>query len=198
MFDNLIYIYNSNPIRAIVVTVGLLIILGMLLWISVIDVKKHYIKFKYMLIASSSIIIVPFIASFFCRCRLLKWFILASFILWIFFLFFNIKFNKDKFVGKADVDLLSAVISENIMFSCWLWWTIDKYANIKIIHTWYSMFIYLLIGGIIYVAIYLIMFLYKILFKKKTIRELFKETMVPVIPMFIPVCIMMSYIFMTS
>lgn len=198
MFDNLIYLYENNLTRAIAVTVGLLIIIGMLLWISIIDIQKHYIKFKYMLIASSSIIIIPFIASFFCGCKLLKWCILGSFILWFAFLFWNIVKNNDKFVGKADIDLLSALFSETIMFSVWQFIVNEEYPDLYIIKTWYSLFTYLLIGGIFYVILYLLIFTYKKIVKKQKLIQMIKETKVPVIPMFLPACIMMSYIFMTS
>ena len=198
MFDNLIYLYENNLTRAIAVTVGLLIIIGMLLWISIIDIQKHYIKFKYMLIASSSIIIIPFIASFFCGCILLKWCILGSFILWFAFLFWNIVKNNDKFVGKADIDLLSALFSETIMFSVWQFIVNEEYPDLYIIKTWYSLFTYLLIGGIFYVILYLLIFTYKKIIKKQKLMQMIKETKVPVIPMFLPACIMMSYIFMTS
>ena len=198
MFDNLIYLYENNLTRAIAVTIGLLIIIGMLLWISIIDIQKHYIKFKYMLIASSSIIIIPFIASFFCGCKLLKWCILCSFILWFAFLFCNIVKNNDKFVGKADIDLLSALFSETVMFSVWQFIVNKEYPDLYIIKTWYSLFTYLLIGGIFYVILYLLIFTYKKIVKKQKLIQMIKETKVPVIPMFLPACIMMSYIFMTS
>lgn len=198
MFDNLIYLYENNLTRAIAVTVGLLIIIGMLLWVSIIDIQKHYIKFKCMLIASSSIIIIPFIASFFCGCKLLKWCILGSFILWFAFLFWNIVKNNDKFVGKADIDLLSALFSETIMFSVWQFIVNEEYPDLYIIKTWYSLFTYLLIGGIFYVILYLLIFTYKKIVKKQKLMQMIKETKVPVIPMFLPACIMMSYIFMTS
>lgn len=198
MFDNLIYLYENNLTRAIAVTIGLLIIIGMLLWVSIIDIQKHYIKFKYMLIASSSIIIIPFIASFFCGCKLLKWCILGSFILWFAFLFWNIVKNNDKFVGKADIDLLSALFSETIMFSVWQFIVNEEYPDLYIIKTWYSLFTYLLIGGIFYVILYLLIFTYKKIVKKQKLIQMIKETKVPVIPMFLPACVMMSYIFMTS
>ena len=197
LFENLIYLYETNLTRAIVITLCLAVILGLLLWVSIIDIKKHSIKFKYMLIASSSVIIMPFIASFFCGCYLLKWFLICALPLWIFFLFWNIKTNKDKFVGKADVDLLSAVISATIMYSLWIAVTTEYY-SIRIIHTWYSLFLYLLIGGICYVIFYLLTFLYKTLFKKQKFMELMKTTKVPVVPMFIPVSFMMAYTFMVS
>lgn len=196
IFEELIKLYSDQPIRAVYITIGLLAIFSLLCWVSYIDIKKQSIKFKYMLIASASTIIVPFIGSFFCGCKLLKWFLLASIILWFFLLFLNIKFNKNKFVGKADIDLLSALFSETVMYSLWILYTTQQYPGIRITYVWYSFFLYLLVGAIVYVAFYIVIFIYKKIRHKTGILLLIKTTRVPAIPMLIPISVMVPYILM--
>lgn len=200
MFNSLINLLQNEATqtRGIVISLGLVVIFSLLLWVSLIDIKKQSITFWKMLIASSSTIIIPMIASFFYGCRYLKWFFMIALIVWVLFLYFNIRFNNDKFVGKADIDLLSAIFAEAIMFSIWIFMYGDKeFSLIKITHLWYSFFLYLLIGAIFYVVLFLFMFSYKAYIKKEApLKHLIKNTRVSVIPMLVPVSIMMPYTFM--
>lgn len=199
MFNELITMLSTDIVRAIIIIIGLCVILGLTIWISVIDIKDKAIEFWKMLVASSSTIIMPFIASFFCGCRLLKWFLLGSLVIWFLFLFINIKFNKDKIVGKADVDLLSAILAETIMFSVWTFITSEN-ANaawIKITAIWYNLLFFLLAGALLFLAVFMLIFIVNVIRKKNSFKNL-RKMKVSVIPMFIPVSVMMPYLFMVS
>lgn len=199
MFNNLIDLFSSNPIRAYLITFSMIIIFLLLLWVSYIDIKKQCVTFWKMLIVSSSTILFPIILSFFCGCKYLKWFLIFSLILWILLLYLNVKFNKDKFVGKADIDLLSALFSETIMFCVWMFFILDKnIVWIRVTHVWYSFFLYLLLGSIIYILLFLCVFSVKVFNKKVTFKELIKGTKISVIPMLIPISLMIPYIVMTA
>lgn len=199
MFYDLEILLETEPYRGYGVIASIIVIFLMLSWISIIDIKKQKITFWKMLLASSSTIIMPLIMSFFCGCHYLKWFLMGSLLLWVGFLYFNIKYNKDKFVGKADIDLISAVFAEGIMFSGWMLFVVDpQYVWIRITHFWYSGFLYLLIGSLIFLAFFLIVFAYYVITGKKNFKELLKGTKISVIPMLMPACIMIPYFVMVS
>lgn len=199
MFDNLFYLIETDPTRGYLTLGSMVIIFLFLLWVSIIDIKKQSITFWKMLVASFSVILMPLIVSFFCGCKDLKWFLMGAIVLWIFLLFLNVKFNKDRFVGKADIDLLSALFAENVMFCAWMFKVLDpNVVWIRITHAWYSFFLYLLIGAIIYIILFLIAFTIKVIMKKATFKELIKGTKVSVIPMLMPISIMVPYMIMVS
>lgn len=202
MFSGLIELFNENIIRAVITTIGMIVILSLLCWVSIIDIKKKSVTFWKMIVVGASIILMPFIESFFAGCWLLPVCLFGALILWFVLLYLNVKFNKDKFVGKADVDLLMAVFSELVMYSIWMLLTIDlDIALIQINHLWYSAFLYLLIGSLIFMfVIFLIFFIKKFVMRRKdyTFRKLIKETKVSVIPMLVPVCLIAPYMIMVK
>ena len=202
MFSGLIELFNENIIRAVITTIGMIVILSLLCWVSIIDIKKKSVTFWKMIVVGASIILMPFIESFFTGCWLLPVCLFGALILWFVLLYLNVKFNKDKFVGKADVDLLMAVFSELVMYSIWMLLTIDlDIALIQINHLWYSAFLYLLIGSLIFMfVIFLIFFIKKFIMRRKdyTFRKLIKETKVSVIPMLVPVCLIAPYMIMVK
>ena len=199
IFYNLRDLYNTDLTRAIVITIGLLIILGLTIWVSIIDLKKKSITFWKMLIVGFSILIMPIVGAFFCGCYLLKFILLLSIPIYIFFLFINIKFNHDKFIGKGDMDILYSIFSLMISYSVWLYITSDDKSvfAIRLGHAWYLLFLYLLIGGLIFILLTIINFVIRNIFLKQTFKELVR-TQVPVIAMFIPACITMPLLVMVS
>lgn len=199
IFYNLRDLYNIDLTRAIIITIGLLIILGLTIWVSVIDLKKKSITFWKMLIVGFSILIIPIIGAFFCGCYLLKFILLLSIPIYIFFLFINIKFNNDKFIGKGDMDILYSIFSLMISYSIWLYITSDDKSvfAIRLGHAWYLLFLYLLIGGLIFILLTIINFVIRKVFLGQTFKELVR-TQVPVIAMFIPACITMPLLVMVS
>lgn len=199
MIENLKYLLETDPSRGYLVVGSLAVIFVLLLWVSIIDIKKQSITFWKMLIASFSTLLMPLIVSFFCGCSDLKWFLMGAIVIWILFLYINIKFNKDKFVGKADIDLLSALFAENLMFSSWMIKVLNpNIVWIRITHAWYSFFLYLLMGAIVYIVIFLIVFTFKAIFGKASFRDLIRGTKVSVIPMLMPVSIMIPAMIMMS
>lgn len=198
VFYNLVELLKEGKLQGYFALVSLIVILGLMIWVSVSDIKRQSVTFWKMLIASGSTIILPFITSFTCGCGKLKWYLLASIPLWFLFLFVNIKRNKDKIIGRADVDLLSALASEGIMYSFWLYSVLDANVRwIRITQVWYNFFLYIVVGAIVYVILFLIVFGIQMALKKKTLKQVLK-CKISAIPMFIPVAIMMPYIFMTS
>ena len=192
IFKELLSLKSENLLRFCIISIGFLVILGLLIWVSIIDIKKKSITFYKMLIASSSTIIIPFIASFFCGCPILKWFILGSLLLWVLFLFINIKFNKDKFIGKADIDLLSALFAECLMCSFWMYCVLDHtFVWIKILNLWYGAVFYFIIGSLAYLVLFLLYFFVKsVILKRDSFLRLLKGTKISVIPMLIPISVM--------
>lgn len=199
IFYNLRDLYNTDLTRAIIITIGLLIILGLTIWVSIIDLKKKSITFWKMLIVGFSILIIPIIGAFFCGCYLLKFILLLSIPIYIFFLFINVKFNNDKFIGKGDMDILYSIFSLMISYSIWLYITSDDKSvfAIRLGHAWYLLFLYLLIGGLIFILLTIINFVIRKVFLGQTFKELVR-TQVPVIAMFIPACITMPLLVMVS
>lgn len=198
IFDNLIQLLKDGKLQGYFTLASLIIILSLMIWISISDLKRKSVTFWKMLVASGSTIILPFITSFTCGCGKLKWFLLASIPLWFLFLFINIKKNKDKVIGRADVDLLSALISESLMYSIWLYTILDANVRwIRITQVWYNLFLYIVLGAIAYLLIFLVVFGIAIATKKKTVKEVLKAK-ISAIPMFIPVSLMIPYMFMIS
>lgn len=197
MLNTLLEMYSTDMTRAIVITACMVVTFCLLSWVSWIDIKKKSITFWKMLVASSSVIICPFIAAFFCDCRLLKWMFLSAFVIWAALLFFNIKLNKDKFIGKADIDLLTAMLSVLISHSAWLLITTDEttIAWMLITQSFIIVFGWLTIGSVTYMAGFLLYIIFRIATKKSTFKEIIK-TKVSVIPMIMPAALVMTYYLM--
>lgn len=199
MFDSLIALYSTDLKRAIGVTIGCLIILGLMIWISVIDIKKKSVTFWKMLIASYSIIAIPLFMSFFCGCPYLKWFLLLSMLIWLLLLFLNVKFNKNHFIGQADIDLLSAIISEGLSVTLWIIYTTDNYVGLQISQFWYLVFLYLLLGFLAFIVLTILISAIKVYImhtNNKLLLEL-RHKKLPVIAAFIPVSVMIPLNIMT-
>lgn len=198
MFNNLFAIIEKHPFRGYAVLASLVIIFLLLVWVSIIDIQKKSITFWKMLIVSSSTIILPLIISLFCGCSYLRYFLASALILWLLLLYLNIQYNNDAFVGKADIDLLSALFSLNIAFCAWMYFTSDvKFVFIQITNAWYLFFLYLTLGAIFYLILFLFIFSFQVLFKKATFKQLIKGTKISVIPMLIPISVMIPYMIMT-
>lgn len=199
IISTLLELYNDNLVRAIVITCCLLLIFSLLIWVSIIDIKRKTITFWKMLIVGFSIIISPIIGAFFCGCGLLKWILLISIPIYIFFLFINIKFNHDKFIGKADMDILYSIFSINIAYGIWLYIVSDNMTvfGIRFANIWYITFLYLVLGGLLFIFITIIIFIIKRIFLKKPFNNIMK-TRLPVIIMFTPACIAVPLTIMLS
>ena len=202
MFNALQSLYQSNVPRAVAITIAMAIVFAFLLWVSIIDLKRRSVTFWKMLLASGSVILVPFIVSLFYTCEklgTLKWYIISAIPLWFLILYLNIKLNKDKFMGKADIDLLSAIFSVGLTYSVWLSTVVDKSAIvIRITGFWYSVLGYLVIGAGIYLIVFIFLVVTKVATRRKTIKELIKDTRISIIPMFMPVSVMVPYIILAS
>lgn len=195
MFEGLINFFNKGEYTKGIFMIFLLcIILGLMLWVSIIDIKKMSVTFWKMLITSSSIIICPLIWSFFCGCPYLKYFLMSALILWVLFLIININFNKNKILGQADVDLTSAIVSECIMTSAWMIYVKKDFPELEITHLWMLFVLYFLIGSLM--LLFLIILKFSISWITRNSRSPLKELRhkkIPAIPMFIPMAIMIPY-----
>lgn len=193
MFNELIDMFEINPIRAYINTIGLIIIFALIIWVSLIDIKKKEVEFWKLLITSGMIIIIPIISSFFSENHSLKYFLFISLILWVLFLGLNIKFNNDKFIGKADIDILSSIFALLIMCSLYLLYNTDYYVGIQIIHLWYLAFLYLLYGSLIFLVIIFIYTFIKSLITKQNMLNQLKGSKISMIPVLIPISILIPY-----
>ena len=129
----------------------------------------------------------------------MRWYLLKAIPLWFLMLYINIKTNKDKFMGKADVDLLSAIASIGIMYSMWLTTVFEMdIAIIKITGFWYSTLGYLLLGALVYLVIFIFLLIIMVATKKRTIKQLLKDSRISIIPMFIPVSVMVPMMILAS
>lgn len=193
---------KSNPPRAWAIVIVMFFVFIMLLWVSIIDIKRQSIVFWKMLISSSSIILGPLIVSFFYRCKNLgtmKWYIMLSIPAWFLLLYINVKRNRDRFMGRADVDLLSAIFSLGVCYSIWLSTVLPRETVvIKILGFWYRALGYLILGGLVYIGIFIVMLFIKVFIKKQKIRDLMKNTKVSIIPMFMPVSLAVPYMVLMS
>ena len=158
MVKGFVDMFQINPARATAVLVSMLIVLSLLVWVSLIDLKRKSVTFWKILIASGSIIVTTLFVSLFYNCKALaslKWSLIYSIPLWFFILYLNIKFNYDRFIGKADVDLLSSIVSIGICYSSWLYKTFDPEVSvIRILSFWYNILGYIILGALIYSNIY--------------------------------------------
>lgn len=184
---------NTNPTRATAVTVIGVVVFAFMLWVSVIDVIHKSIVFWKMLISSSTIILGPTIISLFYTCnelKSMKWFLIMSIPVWFIMLYLNVRFNREKFIGKADLDLLSAVLSIGLTYSFWVMHKLGSGAGlIKVTEFWYRTMSYLLMGCMVYIAVFIVVLSYKILIKKLTPGVVMKTTKISVIPMFMPMAV---------
>lgn len=200
MFEALINLYSTNIIRAIIATIGLITILCLTIWISINDIKTQRIKFWKLFVTGCAIIIFPILTGIFCGCWRMPVYLLLAFPIWFLLLVLNTKFNTNRFVGKADIDILSAVFALMIAYSLWMFRTIDsQIAGAQTTYFWYSSFIYLLFGSIAFVLTMVVVFIIKSKVKKEgKMRKLIKDTKVSVLPMLIPFCLVVPYIIMTK
>lgn len=192
MLDMMVSLYQSgNWPRLAGCLAFLLVDLGLLIHISICDIKRKSVTFWKVLLTGSMLIIGPLVMSLFYNCeglRDLKLFMPRAFIYYIVLLYLNIKFNRDSFMGKADVDLLAAVASLGVAWSQWAFSAYEaEVAAIRVTAFWYSVLGYLLVGALAYLVVFFIFVLRLVTTGKKTIRELMHDTTISLIPMFVPV-----------
>lgn len=150
MFNHLLALFNNGEtVRGVLSVISMLVIAGLLTWVAIIDIVKQSIKFWKLLLAGGSVILCPFVVSLFSGCWLLPVCLLGAIPLWFLFLFLNIKFNLDRFVGKADIDIITAPISMLAMYCLWMFLTLDsQLASIQVTAALYNSFVYLLLGSL--------------------------------------------------
>lgn len=201
-FLPLVHMWSTNVLRAAGVTIMMCVTLALLIWVSLIDVKKQSITFWKMLLSSSMVILGPSVISLFYTCEALstmKGYLWSAFGIWIFLLFLNIKLNRDRFMGKADIDLLSAILAVGISYSMWLRSVSSSDGSVlRIAGFWYSVLGWLLLGALVYLAIFLLLVFKRVIRGGCTVKQLLHDTRISIIPMFIPVSVMTPYIIAMS
>lgn len=203
ILESLASLYSTNMPRAIGVSIFEVLVAASVIWVSACDIKSKKIKFWKMLVAGGCVLLGPTIMSLFYNCSAMatmKQYIPFSWVLWLALLYLNIKFNKDRFMGKADVDLLSAVFALGVMFSVWSFntgtATESSVAAINVTTFWYRCLGYTLLGALIYMVIFAVLVIYKVAVKKISLKQWVKDTRISVIPMFLPLCVMAPYLVM--
>lgn len=198
-FDRLVDLVSNTPLQGYSMIIMALIITGVMVWVSLDDILYQEIYFWKLLIAGASTIVLPFIVSLIMGEFLLSACIFGSAVLWVSFLAINILKNNDNFIGKADVDIVSAVASLYIGGSVWIWLTekSGEVASIQLSYLWYNFVLYLLVGSLFVIFIFLILFGIRLLQRKTHISLLFKFTKVAVIPMLLPVSVVGPLVLLT-
>ena len=201
IFSLLFDMFQTNPPRAWAITAIEILVLASVLWVSITDIKYKKIAFWKMLVAGAMVVIGPVILSFFYRCEelgTLHKYLIWAVPMWAALLYLNIRFNKDRFMGKADVDLLSAVFSLGVTFSFWHF-SIQEDSSIAAINVttfWYRLLGYMLLGALVYLVVFIIIVVVNISKNGTSFMKTFKGTKISVIPMFLPLCLMAPYLVM--
>lgn len=197
--DDLTNLISNAPIQGYSLIIMALIITGAMVWVSLDDIFHQEIYFWKLLIAGATTIVLPLIVSMVMGKWTLAACILGSAVLWVAFLAINILKNNDNFIGKADIDILSAVGSLYIGGTVWLYLEHgagDIFA-IQASYLWYNFVLYFLVGSLSVIFVFLIIFGIRLMQKKTHIGLLFKFTKVAVVPMLLPVSVVAPIILLT-
>lgn len=198
MFNQLMHIFSVTPLKGVYITLTSLIILGFSLWVSYDDLKSKQVYFWKMLLLGSSVVLTIAIYSLFSGNG---WKFIVTMVagipLYILFLYLNILFNKERWFGKADVDIVASYVTTGIMFSVWAFW--DKAHSqymVSIPYIWSYISGSMAIGLIIGLVMFLINWEIMVLKKQRTWYTAI-GTPIAALPMFvipnvmIPLAVMM-------
>lgn len=195
MFPSFNEYFNFTSLLGIVSIIIGLIMLGLLLWVSILDIKYKKVAFWKLLIAGFAIIMEPTLFHLTHSNWSLSFYLLGSIILFAFIIFLNLMFNNQKFVGKADIDILAAPISITAMYSLYLNFEGGDFANLGILYIWYQLVQIMAVGLVGVFALYIIFALIRNALKGEfSVVKLFvfmKGAKIPVVPMLVPACVLM-------
>lgn len=197
--DNLVKLVSDAPLQGYSLIAMALIVAGAMVWVSIDDIFHQEIYFWKLLIAGATTIVLPFIVSLLMGNWTLAACIFGSALLWIGFLAINIWKNNDNFIGKADIDIMSAVGSLYIGGTVWLYlkYGLGDIFYIQVSYLWYNFMLYFLVGSLFVIFIFLIIFGIRLIQKKTHIGLLLKFTKVAVVPMLLPVSVVAPIILLT-
>lgn len=189
--ENLTDLISNAPIQGYSIIAMALIIAGAMVWVSIDDIFHQEIYFWKLLIAGATTIVLPFIVSLVMGKWTLAACIFGSAVLWVAFLAINIWKNNDNFIGKADIDIVSAVGSLYIGGTVWLFLEhgVGDIFLIQVSYLWYNFMLYFLVGSLFVIFVFLIIFGIRLIQKKTHIGLLLKFTKVAVVPMLLPVSV---------
>jgi len=196
-------ILAHNPARAYSMLGACACVLVLMLWVSYLDLRYQSVTFWKMLVASGSMVLATLAATFTCKCSTLasmRGYLLLSLPIWCVLLWLNIRFNHDRFMGKADADLLSCAFSMGVTHSMWLHARAEDPAvfMVRITGFWYTFLGLILAGSLVYIAG---LFIWTIWRMRKNgmgaIREL-KGMHMSILPMFIPLAVGLPFAILSA
>lgn len=185
--------------RVFAIVASEIIILGFFIFICVRDLMDKSVVFWQLLISGGLMILAPLVVNAIFGPKCLTSYLFASVPIWGILLFINIKFNKEKRIGKADIDIISCLFS--ICASLILWqFGLDQgndYALISATGLLHGFIGYLLMGALVYILIFMIVFLIRLGLHRVSMSDL-KKMKVPMLPMLIPAVYFMTMSVMTA
>lgn len=198
IFRPILDIIRYKPINGWFILISLIIIFGMMCWVSYQDIRNQKITFWKLILTGFVSIFLPFVYSFMSGNGFNQ--ILAyglSIPMYIFLLSVNYNCNKDRFIGKADIDIISAQISLSLAAT---FWQIRSNSGIllkmNISYIWLNFLFYLTVGLALGAVVFLLWFGIEMIKGNKNIFLLMKDTRVPVLPSLIVVVVLNSYTLM--
>jgi hypothetical protein len=200
MFSQWMALFNSgHAVQAWAILGMELITLALYIWVSAVDIIRMKITFWKLILTGSFPLVATFAYSFFCGCPHKRWFLLCAIALYAILLFANVMFNRDRFIGRGDVDIAASILSLSIGYSAWVF-AYSKYSSglVQFTYVWYRLLSWLLAGFVLYLIIFLLKFIIcAVIHHNWSIRGLMKSK-VPLIPAFIPAAMLLELMVLLS
>lgn len=196
----LIEIFNQSKFEFSIITLFCLTILFLICVCSYDDIMNQSIVFWKLFLTGLSTTLLPFIYvlifgdyGFYQKLGYG-----LSVIIYIFLLYLNIRFNRDGFIGKGDIDIIAGPFALTIGATIWqvLQNGSSTLSIINLTYIWFNFAGYVTVGLVISFVVFSIWAIIKLLTKKLTVKTILKDTRIPMIPSLIVISIMMPYILM--
>lgn len=156
------HLWEESPARLVIVLAMTLIIMGLYTWNCVDDSKHRSIKTWKLMLAPTVLSLYCLVQSILpeetiigCGCPHLWPFVLGSYIIWLVIMVLNIFFNKQRFIGQADVTLLSYVILSTAAYCMWISGSAEPmFTQLYILDTIFTVALAFVLGGFFMIVIY--------------------------------------------
>jgi hypothetical protein len=174
-------------------------------WVSYDDFKSQYIVVWKLLLAIASLVVFPSILVFAYIDKTLGIMLASSVIPTALLLFLNEKFNKEKIIGKADIDVFTPIFSGVVMYAIWEAFIHNAPENkisgvlmLKLGNFVYYLLGAFIIGSIIVVLVHVIFTVIKMAIKKEHgLWSHLRGQMVSAILMFVPMALVYELLLYT-
>lgn len=198
VFQPLLELMDYRPLNGWFIAISLVIILSLMLWVSYYDVINQSIQFKKLIIAGFTSIFLPFLYSFISENGWKQTLAYGlSIVIYFAILALNLVFNHDRFVGKADIDIVAAPLS--LMIGATIWQILDNTGpalSMNLYYIWFNFLLYFGAGLIIGTVVFLGWYTIQVAMGKTKFSLLFYGTRIPAVPTLIVGVVMTSYTLM--